>query len=434
MAQEMKLTMMVRSVVAAMAVLGAGSAAASGFQLLEQNASGLGNAYAGSAAVSQDASTIYFNPAGMTQLKQREISLGANLIQPSYKFTNTSSSNAPAATGTNGGDAGSLAAVPNMYASWGVTKDVYLGLGIGAPFGLKTAYDDDWTGRFQSTVFEIETLNVNPSIAWRANNWLSIGAGVNYMHMDASYERYAATANPALPAGLQPAIQNTKVHLNVNNEAWGWNAGVLLTPSQTTKVGISYRSAVKQELEGELDFSGPLAGATAATRNTTASTSIKLPDTFVVSTVQQLGPDWEMLGDISWTGWEKIDQVVIARGDGTTAQTLDAHFRNTWRIALGANYQLNTAWKLRTGLAWDQSPVRDASTRLTSLPDNNRLWLSLGTQWVPAKDSRIDLGFSYLLIGDTDIDNNQAALGRGRVTGTYKGSVMILGAQYSLAF
>ncbi|HSD39203.1 MAG TPA: outer membrane protein transport protein [Rhodocyclaceae bacterium] len=434
MAQDMKLTMMVRSVVAAMAVLGAGSAAASGFQLLEQNASGLGNAYAGSAAVSQDASTIYFNPAGMTQLKPHEISLGANFIQPSYKFTSSTSSNAPAATGSNGGDAGSLAAVPNMYMSWGVTQDLYLGLGIGAPFGLKTEYDNDWAGRFQSTLFDIETLNVNPSIAWRANSWLSIGAGVNYMHMDATYERYAATANPALPAAFWPGLQNTKVRLNANDDAWGWNAGVLLTPSQTTKLGLSYRSAVKQELKGELTFSGPLAGASASTSNTDASTSIKLPDTFIISTVQQLGPDWEMLGDISWTGWEKIDQVVIARADGTTAQTLDAHFRNTWRVALGANYQLNSAWKLRTGLAWDQSPVRDASTRLTSLPDNNRLWLSLGTQWVPAKDSRIDVGFSYLLVGDADIDNNQSALGRGRVTGAYKGNVMILGAQYSQAF
>lgn len=407
-------------VAAAIAAMTAGTAAASGFQLLEQNASGLGNAYAGSAAVAEDASTIYFNPAGMTQLKQREFSLGGAAIKPSFKFTNNGSNVAPATNSGNGGDAGDWAVLPNAYLSWGVTKDIYLGLGLGAPFGLKTEYDDDWVGRYQATLFDIKTYNLNPSIAWRVNDKVSLGFGLNYQRMEATYERYAAVVNSA--------TRSTKVSLDADGDAWGWNIGALFNVSPSTKVGISYRSEIEHELEGDLTSNNQLVAPNAA-----ASADVTLPQTFILSTTQKLNNQWEMMGDISWTGWSSIQKIDIKR-TGTTVQSLDAEFRDTWRVALGANYQMNSAWKLRGGLAWDQSPVRGASTRLVSLPDNDRVWLSAGAQWKASEASRLDFGLSYLIIGDTEIDNNQLAAGRGRVTGTYEGSVFIVGAQYSQAF
>ena len=406
-------------VAAAVAAMATGSAAASGFQLLEQNASGLGNAYAGSAAVAEDASTIYFNPAGMTRLKPHELSLGMSLVKPSFKFSNNGSSVAPATNTGNGGDAGDWAAIPNGYFSWGVTRDVYLGIGLGAPFGLKTEYDDNWVGRYQATLFDIKTYNLNPSIAWRVNDTVSFGFGLNYQRMEATYERYAAVANAV--------TQNTKVQLDADGDAWGWNAGALFNVSPTTSIGVSYRSEIKHDLEGDITSTNQL-----VLPNGAASAEISLPATFILSTTQKLNNQWEMMGDISWTGWGSIDRVDIKRA-GTTVQTLDTEFRDTWRVALGANYTLNPSWKFRGGLAWDQSPVRGAGTRLVSLPDNDRIWLSMGAQWKPSTDARLDLGMSYLIIGDTDIDNNQSPQ-RGRVTGKYEGSVFILGAQYSQAF
>ena len=151
-----------------------GSASASGFQLLEQNLSGLGNAYAGSAAVAENASTIYFNPAGMTQLQDREVSGGLAAIGPSFKFKDEGSQVGALAGAGNGGDAGGWAAVPNGYVSWALTKDVYVGLGIGAPFGLKTEYDDLWVGAAQATMFEVKTFNINPSVAYRLNDKVSV--------------------------------------------------------------------------------------------------------------------------------------------------------------------------------------------------------------------------------------------------------------------
>lgn len=421
----MQTKMIVRSVAYAITAMAAGQVSASGFQLLEQNASGLGNAYAGSAVVGDNASTIFFNPAGMTKLQDREISLGGNLISPSYKFKDGGTSNAPASTGGNGGDAGSLALVPNTYMSMALNKRLYVGLGISVPFGLKTEYDPEWAGRFQAIEFDIKTTNLNPSIAFRATDKLSLGFGLNYQTMEAKYVRKAAVVNAF--------AQNTTVELKANDNTWGWNAGAIYKVSETTQLGFSYRSRMKYRLEGTLNSNNQLVAA-----NSDAMANIDLPDTFIFSVSQKLGDKWEMLGDVSRTRWSSINKVEIQRTSGAqsgvVAQTLDAHFKDTWRVALGATYTANSAWKLKYGIAYDQSPVRNAEERLVSLPDSDRIWLSGGVQYKLTKASAVDVGIAYVMARDAQIDNNQSAQGRGRVTGSYKGSVAIVGAQYSMAF
>lgn len=413
----------------ALSVLASGPAAAAGFQLMEQNASGLGNAFAGSAAVAENASTIFFNPAGMTQLREREVSIGVDAVRPSFEFSDKGSS-AGTLSG-EGDDAGGWAAVPNAYLSWALSKDLYLGLGLSAPFGLQTDYGGSWVGGAQARKFEIKTYNVNPSIAYRVNDKLSLGAGVSWQRIDAKYERVAGVI--AAPFPLSSSIAT----LDADSDAWGWNVGALLTLSPTTKVGVSYRSKIKHKLEGDLTLEGPSAALNAA-QTSKAKADVELPDTFIVSVAQQLNERWEMLGDLSWTGWSSIDKVDIVRTSGVfsgaTVQTLDTDFRDTWRVALGANYKLDDAWKLKFGIAYDQTPVKDAERRLVALPDNDRTWFTVGGQWKATKASTVDLGLAYLYVPDTKIDNDQSLQGRGRVTGEYDSSVWILGAQYSAAF
>jgi long-chain fatty acid transport protein len=416
----------------AIAAAFSGGASAAGFQLLEQNASGIGNAYAGSAAIAENASTIFFNPAGMTRLQSREASVGASAVRASFDFKNTTSSNAPAATGTDGDGGGDWALIPNAYLSMQVADGLYVGLGLGAPFGLATEYDDTWVGRFQSTKFEITTINLNPSVAYKVSDTVSVGGGISYQKMDAEYQRFAAVAVPAVPA-LTPAAQATKVTLAADDAGIGWNVGAMFQLSDATRLGVSYRSKIDYTLEGTLTSTNQTISP-----NVGAKADLELPDTFILSVAQRLGNDWELLGDLSWTGWSSIQKVDIIRttgaAAGSTAQTLDANFDDTWRVALGAGQRLNDAWKMKYGVAWDQSPVRSDAERLVSLPDNDRLWLSVGAQWTPAPKSVVDFGFAYLIVKDTGIDNNQTALGRGRVTGTYDSNVVILGAQYSMAF
>ena len=393
-----------------------GAASASGFQLFEQNASGIGNAYAGSAAVAENASTIYFNPAGMTQLQKLEVSGGVSVVKPSFSFNNKGSS-VGGLTGTgDGGDAGGWGFVPNGYASWGVTKDLYVGIGISAPFGLKTEYDDRWVGAAQSRMFEIKTINVNPSVAYRLNEKVSLGFGLNWQKIDATYERLAGINVPSV------------AKLTLSDDAWGWNAGALFTLSPSTKVGVSYRSTIKYKTEGHTNLNGAWLNDSKA--------SLTLPDTAILSVTQKLSDRWEMLGDISWTGWSSIPKVDILRANGSLAQVLDTDFKDAWRVALGANYQLNSAWKLKYGIAYDQTPVRGATTRLVSLPDNDRVWLSFGAQWVPDKAQKIDLGVAYIYVRDSKIRNDQTSVtpSRGYVAGEYSGNIWVLGAQYSYAF
>ncbi|AYH45737.1 outer membrane protein transport protein [Azoarcus sp. DN11] len=435
----MQKTTIARLLPAALLALGSGAASAGGFQLLEQNASGIGNAYAGSAAVAENASTIFFNPAGMTQLQAHEVSLGGVAVRPSFDFKNKGSVvlNAPRIpTSGGGGDAGSWAGIPNAYLSWALDKDLYLGLGIGAPFGLVTEYDDDWVGRAQAVKFDLKTININPSVAWRVNDKVSIGAGLNWQRFEAEYKRVATV----LPTSITrvPGLNATTATLDADSDAWGWNVGALFTLSPSMKVGMSYRSKVEHTLKGDLKIKGPAAGLAPTLRSVKAEADVDLPDSFIVSVAQKLDNRWEMLGDLSWTGWSSVRQVDIVRTSGvlsgSTAQTLHTEFKDTWRVALGANYLLNDAWKLKFGIAYDQTPVRDKVRRLVSLPDNNRTWFSTGAQWKLSKTNALDLGVAYLLVPKTKIDNDQTRDGRGRVTGEYDSSVWLLGAQYSMAF
>jgi long-chain fatty acid transport protein len=435
------------SIISALVALAfSGTAAASGFQLIEQNASGIGNAYAGSAAVAENASTIFYNPAGMTQLKAREVSLGLSMIRPSFKFSNNGSSGyGPAATAPgaasparsgDGGDAGSWNALPNAYLSWALNKDIYLGLGLGAPFGLNTEYDKNWLGAAHSVMFDIKTYNINPSVAFRVNDLVSLGAGINYMKMEAEYKK-TQVLRLSLPAG---GFITSPARLKADDDAWGWNVGALFTLSPATRIGLSYRSKVKQNLEGNLTVNAQPAAMPAGAR-VDAAASLELPDTFIVSLAQKLNDRWELLADVSWTGWSSIQKVDIkctgkcaqlGQANGATVQTLGTKFDDTWRVALGANYQIDPSLKLKFGIAYDQTPVPDAQHRLVSLPDNDRLWLSFGAQWKPSQDAALDLGVSYLDVKNTKIDNNGGT--SGYVKGDYDSNCWIVGMQYSMAF
>jgi long-chain fatty acid transport protein len=404
------------------AVLCSGNVWAAGFQLFEENASGIGNAYAGSAAVADNASTIFFNPAGMTKLQAREVSFGLSVVKPSVDFTNTNSGrtvpvNPPSPpyppnlfgtdSGTNGGDAGGWNFIPNGYLSWKLTKDLYAGIGLSAPFGLATEYDSSFLGRYQSIKFSIETYNVNPSLAYRVNDMVSLGVGVSWQRMKAEYTRQATAAS--------------QVKVELDNDAWGWNVGALFQLAPATRLGVSYRSAIWHSLEG--NFSGAL--------NEPAKADVELPAMAIVSFTQGLGASWELLGDVSWTGWNSVDKLQLVKTNtGALAQTLDLNLRDAWRAALGANYKVNEAWKLKFGVAFDQTPVHDTEHRPVSLPDSNRTAVATGVQWKPTKASTLDFGVEYLFMQETDINNSS----NGFVKGDYDNNALILGCQYSMSF
>ncbi|RYF57341.1 MAG: fatty acid transporter [Comamonadaceae bacterium] len=421
----MRMNALTRNVLSTITLgLGVTSVHAAGFQLLEQNASGLGNAYAGSAAVAENASTIFFNPAGMSYLPGVNLSTGVAAVKPSFKFSDNGNSRNPLAMGGgrprggNGGDAGGWEFVPNAYGSLQLNDRWHVGIGIGAPFGLSTHYDDDWAGQYHSRKFKIQTININPSVSYKVNDMLALGAGVNWQRIDAEY-----TKQQVVGVGMARAAK-----VEMDGDAWGWNLGAMLQPTPDTRVGLSYRSKMKHSASG-----------TTKVQNLAkfdARADVDLPDSAILSVMHSLTPRWDLLADVSWTGWSSIPELKIRNsGPGAQGDTLNLKFRDTWRFAVGANYKVSEQWKLKFGVAYDQSPVHNDKNRPTSLPDNNRVWLSTGVQYQATKNTTLDVGYTYLHVRKTKIDNDGESLAtKGRIAGDYSSKGNIIGVQLTSRF
>jgi long-chain fatty acid transport protein len=425
--------------IAGLLPIGMNSAHGAGFALIEQSASGMGNAFAGAAAVAEDASTIYFNPAGMSLLQGSDLALVGHAIILNAEFsgsaTNPLALGGGAATGGNGGDAGGTSFVPNLYFSMPINDRWSAGIGINAPFGLVTEYDSNWAGRFQGVKSEITSLNVNPAFSFKVNDAVSIGAGVNYQQLDANL-----TNAVVLGAGMEGDTE-----LDANDDGWGWNLGAIFQLSPAARMGVAYRSEIDYELQGDVTttFMGTLVGAASGA----ATANVTMPDTLSLSGTYQTSDRLQLLGDITRTGWSSINQInVVDPSTGTLRDVLVLDFDNAYRYSIGANYVLNEKWTLKGGLAYDETPVKSAETRTVRLPDNNRTWISFGGQVKVGKSGRVDLGYTHIFIEDADINNTRsqqvpgltvptAAPGTATtVSGGYTGSVNIFSAQYSVRF
>lgn len=378
-----------------------------GFALIEQNASGLGNAYAGQAAAATDASTVFFNPAGMTLLPDRQVVMAGHLIRPQADFSGTVS---PAIGGGNGGDAGGLALVPNAYFAFRLTPDVHLGIGMNAPFGLKTEYDSTWKGRTQAIKSELKTININPSIAWNASQSFSIGAGLNIQYAEATLSNLAGGAGVATVRG--------------DDYGWGYNLGALWTLGDATRIGLAYRSEVEYTLEGTVGFSvlGALNGPVTADATLPASASLSL--------FHKLNDRVDVLADVSWMGWRSFDELRIVRASGALLSLTPENWKDSYRYSLGMNYRVDSNWLLRGGVAFDQTPVRDAF-RTARIPDEDRTWLALGAQYRLSPASRLEFGYAHLFVKDANLNKTENGV---TLTGTYDAAVDILSAQFTHSF
>ena len=429
-----------------------GQAAASAFQLMEQNASGLGNAYAGQAASAQDASTIFFNPAGLTRIPGKQAVGVLNVIKPVAEFTNTGSTLAPLQTsiGGNGGDGGDWAYVPNGYLSWQLSPQLFVGVGMSTPFGLKTDYDAGWAGRFHALKSDLKTVNVNPSVAWKVNDMVSIGGGVNYQYAKAELSNSVNYSAAAFGAGGLPALaavggpgREGVATVKGDDGAWGWNVGAMIDLSPATRIGASYRSAVKFRLEGDAHFLNRPALLAAGLPDGPVYADIKMPAIASLAVFHKLNPKWDLLADVSWTEWSNIPTLDIFRSSGTRLSTTPLNWKDTWRVGVGANFHVNSQWTLRMGAAYDESPVPDAD-RTPRVPDQDRKWLAIGAQYRWSKQLVFDVGYSHIFVKDASINlcnaaqaaaNPAACGGKNNLVGTYSdNSVNIISAQMRLDF
>lgn len=443
---------------------GAGSAQAAGFQLNETSASGLGTAYAGGAAAAEDAATLWSNAAGLSRLSSRQAVGVLHLIKPSIKFRNDGST--PAAQqplGGAGGDAGGLNVVPNLYLAWPIDSRWAVGLGVNAPWGLVTDYGDGWIGRFQGDKSDIQTLNLNPALSFKPAPGVALGLGLNAQRMKATFTNdvnySGALLSAAGAAGIAPGSATfnaiaaatpglaSQAVIKGDDDAFGWNAGVLWDLAAQHRLGLSYRSAMRFKVSGNARFTnptvavaGPLgptvaalsAGVNAqALADTGVTADVKLPPIANLSYFGSVGA-WDLMADLQWTGWSTIQSLTFVRANGSVLQSTPEHFKDSFKLALGFAHRPGGAWSWRSGLAYDQTPVRDAF-RTPRLPDNDRVWLTAGAQFQPARDWRFDLGAAYIWVRKASIDADGGSAA-GRLRGRYDNNTMILSAQAVWAF
>jgi long-chain fatty acid transport protein len=406
---------------------------AAGFSLLEQTGSGIGYAYAGAAAAPDDASVMFFNPAGLALLGRPEVSVAAHAIDLETKFQDKGS-RLPLAglgalpTGSTHDDAGDVIALGNAYLAWPLNDNVALGLAVNTPFGLKTEYDDPWVGRFQGIKSELTTINVNPAIAVKLNDTVSLGFGANYQHA------HAELTNAVM---LGPATEG-RARLDVDDNTWGWNYGAIFTLPSATRIGVSYRSQMTYSLTGDTKVS-TLAGLPIAAASGPTKVGITFPDSANLSVVHPLNEAFELRADASWMNWSKVGTVYATNTTtGAPRDVLHFGFKDAARVALGVDYKRNEQWSFRAGTAWDQSPVTD-DVRTVRLPDNDRWWLSVGTRWRPTPNLMLDAAYAHLFISNTDIALTREQTGAppsfaSTVIGDYDNSVNIVSLQATWAF
>ena len=413
--------------VAVAAALGgmATGAVAGGFAIGTQSGSGTGNAFAGGAAAADDASVAWYNPAAMTLIPGKQVAGALHVLKPSFKFENQGSTGAFAAPGTGeGGDGGDWAFVPNGFFTMAINPRLSFGLALNVPFGLKTEYDDGWRGDLKTRKSEIKTVNINPSIGYKVSDTVSIGAGVSVQKLDAELTNNAAL----IGAGV--------VTLDADDVGYGFNLGLMVQASPSTRIGAHYRSAIKYELEGTVTMS------TAPQGNGGVTADLKVPDSASLSIFQALG-NWELMGDITWTGWSSVQQLLVTRttaettvgtipgAAGATVTNEPFLWDDTWRYAVGANYKMSPQTKLRFGLALDKTPTND-TTRTPRLPDQDRTWVALGVQYKPSKTSILDVGYAHEFIKDARISNTVPLA--GTLSGTFENKADIFSIQYSQSF
>lgn len=438
----------IASLVVASATLGMGDASASGFALVEQSVKQVGSAISGGAASAEDASTVFFNPAGMTRIKGDQMVAGAHYIVPSAKFSGTATVNpllgGSSISGSNGGDASSGALVPSFYYVHELNNQFMLGLGVGAPFGLKTEYDSGWVGRYHAIKSDLQTLNINPSVAYKVNDKLSLGAGVNYMRASATLSNavdYSAAclSNAALLGATgcagytTPGNTATDGTVNVEGDNWsyGYNLGLLYDLNQNTRVGVAYRSEVKQKLTGTADFTAPFATASTpveaalagALADTGATASVTLPATLSLSMASLVTPEWELMADVTWTGWSSFDELRIEFDSSLADSVQPENWRDTYKVSVGFNYYTNSQWVCRGGVAYDQTPIKNAQDRTPRIPGNDRKWLAIGASYQASPAMTVDFALAHLFVAKTDINATNAS--GYNLTGTYDSDVNI---------
>lgn len=427
-----------------------GAVSGAGIAIMEQSVLELGQAFAGAATNIDDGSAVFFNPAAMSATHGGLLTGAGYVIDPSVRFHDQGSRLSPALggvplAGNDGGNGGVTTLVPNLYYVQQLSEQFVFGLGVNSPFGVHSDYDPAWQGRYQAIESLIDTVNVNPSLAFRINDTVSFGAGINVQYFHAKLTNALDFGSVCLQAlgpsgcaqvGLLP--QQADGHLKVEGDSVGvgYNLGLLFSPASTTRLGISYRSGINQNLSGDADFSVPERARFLSREGRFVDTKVRspvpLPDSVLFGFHHQIDEDWTLTGSALWTHWSRIESLTLKFSSPMGVSSQPQDWRDTWRGAVGLSYRLTVPAVLRAGLAYDQSPIPGAALRSPRIPDSDRIWLTAGVTYQPFESVTLHGAYAHLFFQDAPIRHGGTT--GDQLIGTFSTHIDIIGLQMDWRF
>jgi long-chain fatty acid transport protein len=386
----------------------ASSVHAGGLYLYELGTPDVGAAAAGWAARAQDAATVFTNPAGMTRLDKSELIVG---VQPLYLHADFSPDSNTTTSGSDG-DASTWLPAGGLYYVHNLMPKLKIGVSAAGYFGLGLEYENDWVGRYYVQEIKLQALGIQPALAYQVADWLSLGAGVVAL--------YGVLEEKAAVNNIDPNQPDGKLEIKDSDIAYQVNLGVLVEPRQGTRFGLTYLSEGDLEFKDQPDFSNLGPGLEAILR---ANVEFTMPQALMLSAFHELTVRWALMGNLGWQQWSEFGKVGVAvTSDDPSSLTLDRNYKDTWHVAVGAQYRVADPWLLTAGVAYDSSMVDDED-RTPDLPLGEAWRFGLGARYDRSKNLALGVGYTFLWSGDLDMDVNRGPLA-GRVSGTYENTSM----------
>ncbi|HHE9398682.1 outer membrane protein transport protein [Haemophilus sp. HN_Hi14] len=422
-----------QSILATAMLLAAGGANAAAFQLAEVSTSGLGRAYAGEAAIADNAAVIATNPALMTVFKRAQFSAGGVYIDSKVDMRGDVATNVnQLSVGKKNGSASKNdvvpeAFIPNLYFVTPVNDKLALGAGMNVNFGLKSEYGRDYAAGLFGGETKLSTINLNFSGAYRVTQGLSVGLGLNAVHAKAKLDRTAGILKQTVDeinskgAGAAlPQLNNVANYLKTSNSvvqlqdksAWGfgWNAGLMYQFNENNRMGLAYHSAV------DIDFTDYTATSLQANKfGKESSLTLRLPDYVEFSGLHQVTNRFAIHYSYKYTHWSHLNKLYARYNDGKTAFEKELQYSNSSRVAFGGTYDIDDKLTLRAGVAYDQAASRHQ--RSAAIPDTDRTWYSLGATYKFTPHFSVDFGYAYLKGKKVNFKEEEKAV-QGQVTTT----------------
>lgn len=373
---------------------------AGGFYLQEQSPKETGRALSGGAAAADDPSTVYFNPAAMTELPGIQTSVGAIALFASAKQSNRGSTrtfpgqpgSVPVSGSSGGNPFESVIPIPSFYVTGQVTDRLWAGIGVNAPFGLKLDYDPDFFGRYDSLHTDLKTYNIQPSVAYKLSDNLSVGGGVDVQYVKVKLTNALPQLSPLAPGdGLA----------EIKGDDWsvGWNAGLFYTTGDTN-FGVHYRSGMKHRVMGTQTISGLVGFPVNPNGEFAASAPLALPDIATVSMMHRLTPNMRAMITARWYNWSVFKGIAITSPAGNSFKELN--YRDSYSVSFGGEYDVSPALTLRAGTMFDRTPT-NPQFLTTRVPDGDRTWLSGGATWNISPAFALNLSYAHTFVEKANI-------------------------------